>query len=27
MSNYPLRSRKRQRTRRVDFSSRVTIVK
>ena len=27
MSNYPLRPRKRQRTRRVDFSGRVRIIK
>ncbi len=27
MSNYPLRSRKRQRTRRIDFGKRIRIVK
>jgi hypothetical protein len=27
MSNYPLRPRKRQRTRRIDFSKRIMIVK
>jgi hypothetical protein len=27
MSNYPLRSRKRQRTRRLDHSKRIRIVK
>jgi hypothetical protein len=27
MSNYPLRPRKRQRTRRIDFSKRIRIVK
>jgi hypothetical protein len=26
MSNYPLRPRKRQRTRRIDFSKRIRIV-
>jgi hypothetical protein len=27
MNNYPLRSRKRQRTRRIDFGKRIKIVK
>jgi hypothetical protein len=27
MSNYPLRPRKRQRTRRIDFAKRIRIVK